>query len=171
MYNACQQMLFLGKGDNDRYQRGAQGGHGDDAGDDAGHGAGDRHADGAAGAALQTLRNEAGGEDGGTGKEAAQDGDHHRNKDSGTGIDFDDLPQNDEDGQRDKRQPDGAQKIPLIPADQADDKGEQDTGIFLMVHFEGKRLGLKGLPKDSIPHFFRLLAKRAGRMAATTMEA
>ena len=28
-----------------------------------------------------------------------------------------------------------------------------------MVHFEGKRLGLKGLPKDSIPHFFRLLAK------------
>ena len=33
------------------------------------------------------------------------------------------------------------------------------TGIFLMVHFEGKRLGLKGLPKDSIPHFFRLLAK------------
>ena len=47
-------------------------------------------------------------------------------KDSGTGIDFDDLPQNDEDGQRDKRQPDGAQKIPLIPADRADDKGEQD---------------------------------------------
>jgi len=33
------------------------------------------------------------------------------------------------------------------------------TGIFLMVHFEGKRLGLKGLPKDSIPHFFRLLGK------------
>ncbi|MGN0668091.1 MAG: TRAP transporter permease [Angelakisella sp.] len=33
------------------------------------------------------------------------------------------------------------------------------TGIFLMVHFEGKRLGLKGLPKDSIPNFFRLLLK------------
>ena len=33
------------------------------------------------------------------------------------------------------------------------------AAAFLMVHFEGKRLGLKGLPKDSIPHFFRLLAK------------
>ncbi|MDR0486909.1 MAG: TRAP transporter fused permease subunit, partial [Treponema sp.] len=30
------------------------------------------------------------------------------------------------------------------------------TGIFLMVHFEAKRLGLKGLPKESIPHFGRL---------------
>jgi TRAP transporter 4TM/12TM fusion protein len=31
------------------------------------------------------------------------------------------------------------------------------TGIFLMVHFEAKKLGLRGLPKESIPHFGRLL--------------
>ena len=31
------------------------------------------------------------------------------------------------------------------------------TGIFMMVHFEGKRYGLKGLPKDAIPNFFKLL--------------
>jgi len=31
------------------------------------------------------------------------------------------------------------------------------TGIFLMVHFEAKKTGLKGLPKESIPNFFRLL--------------
>ncbi|MDR2758695.1 MAG: TRAP transporter fused permease subunit, partial [Spirochaetaceae bacterium] len=31
------------------------------------------------------------------------------------------------------------------------------TGIFLMIHFEAKKLGLKGLPKESIPHFGRLL--------------
>jgi TRAP transporter 4TM/12TM fusion protein len=31
------------------------------------------------------------------------------------------------------------------------------TGIFLMVHFEAKKLGLSGLPKESIPHFGRLL--------------
>jgi TRAP transporter 4TM/12TM fusion protein len=31
------------------------------------------------------------------------------------------------------------------------------AGIFLMVHFEAKRCGLKGLPKDSIPNFFKLL--------------
>ncbi len=31
------------------------------------------------------------------------------------------------------------------------------TGIFLMVHFEAKRLGLKGLPKDAIPNFFKLI--------------
>ncbi len=31
------------------------------------------------------------------------------------------------------------------------------TGIFMMVHFEGKRLGLKGLPKESLPNFFKLL--------------
>jgi TRAP transporter 4TM/12TM fusion protein len=31
------------------------------------------------------------------------------------------------------------------------------TGIFLMIHFEAKKLGLKGLPKEEIPHFFRLL--------------
>lgn len=30
-------------------------------------------------------------------------------------------------------------------------------GIFLMVHFEAKKLGLKGLPKESIPNFFKLL--------------
>jgi TRAP transporter 4TM/12TM fusion protein len=31
------------------------------------------------------------------------------------------------------------------------------TGIFLMVHFEAKKLGLRGLPRESIPHFGRLL--------------
>jgi TRAP transporter 4TM/12TM fusion protein len=31
------------------------------------------------------------------------------------------------------------------------------TGIFLMVHFEAKKTGLKGLPKESIPKFFKLL--------------
>ncbi|GHV67728.1 C4-dicarboxylate ABC transporter [Spirochaetia bacterium] len=31
------------------------------------------------------------------------------------------------------------------------------TGIFLMVHFEAKKLGLKGLPKEAIPHFGKLL--------------
>jgi len=31
------------------------------------------------------------------------------------------------------------------------------TGIFLMVHFEAKKLGLKGLPKESIPNFWKLL--------------
>jgi len=34
------------------------------------------------------------------------------------------------------------------------------TGIFLMVHFEAKKLGLKGLPKESIPHFGRLLLSK-----------
>ncbi len=33
------------------------------------------------------------------------------------------------------------------------------TGIFLMIHFEAKKLGLKGLPKEAIPNFFRLIAK------------
>ncbi len=33
------------------------------------------------------------------------------------------------------------------------------TGIFMMVHFEGKKLGLKGLPKDAIPNFFKLIIK------------
>ena len=33
------------------------------------------------------------------------------------------------------------------------------TGIFMMVHFEGKRLGLKGLPKEAIPNFFKLILK------------
>ncbi|MGI6123489.1 MAG: TRAP transporter permease [Acetivibrionales bacterium] len=31
------------------------------------------------------------------------------------------------------------------------------AGIFLMVHFEAKKLGLKGLPKESIPNFFKLM--------------
>lgn len=31
------------------------------------------------------------------------------------------------------------------------------TGIFIMVHFEGKRLGLRGLPKETLPNFFKLL--------------
>ena len=31
------------------------------------------------------------------------------------------------------------------------------TGIFLMIHFEAKKLGLKGLPKESIPNFFKLV--------------
>ncbi|MDR3139838.1 MAG: TRAP transporter permease [Treponema sp.] len=34
------------------------------------------------------------------------------------------------------------------------------TGIFLMIHFEAKKLGLQGLPKESIPHFGRLLFSR-----------
>ncbi len=33
------------------------------------------------------------------------------------------------------------------------------TGIFLMIHFEAKKLGLKGLPKDAIPNFFKLITK------------
>lgn len=33
------------------------------------------------------------------------------------------------------------------------------AGIFLMVHFEAKRLGLKGLPKEALPNFFKLLGK------------
>lgn len=34
------------------------------------------------------------------------------------------------------------------------------SGIFLMVHFEAKKLGLKGLPRESIPNFFKLLFKK-----------
>lgn len=34
------------------------------------------------------------------------------------------------------------------------------TGIFLMVHFEAKKTGLKGLPKESIPKFFKLFFTR-----------
>ncbi len=33
------------------------------------------------------------------------------------------------------------------------------AGIFMMVHFEAKRLGLKGLPKEAMPNFFRLILK------------
>jgi len=34
------------------------------------------------------------------------------------------------------------------------------TGIFLMVHFEAKKLGLKGLPKETIPNFFKLILRK-----------
>ena len=33
------------------------------------------------------------------------------------------------------------------------------TSIFLMIHFEAKKLGLKGLPKDAIPSFFKLILR------------
>ncbi len=33
-------------------------------------------------------------------------------------------------------------------------------GIFMMIHFEAKKLGLKGLPKESIPNFFKLLVSK-----------
>ena len=32
-------------------------------------------------------------------------------------------------------------------------------GIFVMIHFEAKKLGLKGLPKDAIPNFLKLMLK------------
>ena len=34
------------------------------------------------------------------------------------------------------------------------------TGIFMMIHFEAKKLGLKGLPKKSIPNFFKLVISK-----------
>jgi len=34
------------------------------------------------------------------------------------------------------------------------------SGIFLSVHFEAKKLGLKGLPKEQIPNFFKLFFKK-----------
>lgn len=34
------------------------------------------------------------------------------------------------------------------------------TGIFLMVHFEAKKLGLQGLSRETIPHFGRLLISK-----------
>jgi len=34
------------------------------------------------------------------------------------------------------------------------------TGIFLMVHLEAKKLGLSGLPKESMPHLGRLILRR-----------
>ena len=34
------------------------------------------------------------------------------------------------------------------------------AGIFLMIHFEAKKLGLKGLPKESIPNFFKLFFRK-----------
>ena len=33
-------------------------------------------------------------------------------------------------------------------------------GIFMMIHFEAKKLGLKGLPKEAIPNFFKLILKK-----------
>lgn len=33
------------------------------------------------------------------------------------------------------------------------------TGIFLMVHLEAKKLGLRGIPKDQIPNFWKLMLK------------
>jgi TRAP transporter 4TM/12TM fusion protein len=33
------------------------------------------------------------------------------------------------------------------------------SGIFIMIHFEAKKLGLKGMPKDQIPNFFRLFSE------------
>lgn len=33
-------------------------------------------------------------------------------------------------------------------------------GIFMMIHFEAKKLGLKGLPKGTLPNFWKLLLKR-----------
>lgn len=34
------------------------------------------------------------------------------------------------------------------------------SGIFMMIHLEAKKLGLKGLPKDSLPNFFKLFLKK-----------
>ena len=34
------------------------------------------------------------------------------------------------------------------------------AGIFMMVHIEAKRLGLRGLPKETLPNFFKLMLKK-----------
>ncbi len=34
------------------------------------------------------------------------------------------------------------------------------AGIFVMIHFEAKKLGLKGLSKEDIPNFFKLMLKK-----------
>ncbi len=34
------------------------------------------------------------------------------------------------------------------------------AGIFIMVHLEAKKMGLKGLPKEAIPNFFKLILKK-----------
>jgi TRAP-type uncharacterized transport system fused permease subunit len=34
------------------------------------------------------------------------------------------------------------------------------TGIFIMVHLEAKKMGLKGLPKETIPNFFKLILRK-----------
>ncbi len=33
-------------------------------------------------------------------------------------------------------------------------------GIFLMVHFEAKKLGLRGIPKEELPNFFKLVLRK-----------
>ena len=35
------------------------------------------------------------------------------------------------------------------------------AGIFLMVHFEAKKTGLKGLPREEIPNFFGCFSPEA----------
>lgn len=34
------------------------------------------------------------------------------------------------------------------------------TGIFLAVHFEAKKLGLRGLPKEEMPNFWKLMLRK-----------
>ncbi len=34
------------------------------------------------------------------------------------------------------------------------------AGIFIMVHLEAKKCGLRGLPKDAVPNFFKLIFKK-----------
>ncbi len=34
------------------------------------------------------------------------------------------------------------------------------AGIFIMVHLEAKKCGLRGLPKDAVPNFFKLVLKK-----------
>ena len=34
------------------------------------------------------------------------------------------------------------------------------AGIFIMVHLEAKKLGLKGIPRSELPNFFKLMARR-----------
>ena len=34
------------------------------------------------------------------------------------------------------------------------------AGIFIMVHLEAKKMGLKGLPKETLPNFFKLILKK-----------
>jgi len=39
------------------------------------------------------------------------------------------------------------------------------AGIFMMIHFEAKKLGLRGLPKESIPNFFKLFLRKGYLLA------
>lgn len=34
------------------------------------------------------------------------------------------------------------------------------AGIFIMVHLEAKKMGLKGLPKETLPNFFKLILRK-----------